>query len=479
MQKIILRNISQILDDGETLFEEVNFSLQTPERVGIIGRNGSGKTTLLKIILGQIQPTTGVVAAPKNNSNFFYYLPQQKDSTDEKMKNLSGGEYVRYHINQAKKQKPEVLILDEPTNHLDEKGRNFLQEFIDSYKGILIFVSHDVEFLKKNAENIFYFWNKKLEIFGGNYVEYQEHFAKYLDGLERQKSALKKEESKLKKAMVIEQKRYQKAIQVGKEARREYSTDKFAKGFFKDNSQFSYGKIKAQIERLQETNKKKQNQYELPKDLDVSFIFPTTDNKKSLLIKIENGNLQIADKKLIQNLDFQIYYGEKILLSGDNGSGKSLFVNSFISKNIVAENFFQKENLQIAYLDQFYNIVDRDKTILENVLEKSKDTETARKILSLYGFQEKHVINQKANNLSGGEMCRLSLAKISASQLDMVILDEPTNNIDLETKEVLIQALNKFSGALLLISHDRDFVEKLNIKKVLKIENQKLQKLAE
>lgn len=461
MQKINIRNISYILDSGETLWSGVSFSLQKGDKVGVIGRNGSGKTTLLKLIKEEVKKSV-------------YYLPQQKESDDLELKNLSGGEFMRYHIKQAKSRQPEVLLLDEPTNHLDEKGRNELQAYIDSYAGILIFVSHDVDFLKQNANRIFHFWNKSMKVFGGGYDEWQESFQEHLDGMERQKSALKHEEKKLKQAKLIEFKRNERVKQKAKKQKHEDSKDKMSKGFFKDNSQFSHGKINAQIEKLQERNSCKQSEYELPKDLDVSFIFPETDSKRSLLIKIENGNLKVENRELITDYNFEIYYGDKVLLKGDNGTGKTLLVNSLINKKVEAVHTFYKTDLRIACLDQFYNIIDKDKTILDNVLEGAPDIQIARKVLSLYGFPDTHIVNQKANNLSGGEMCRLALAKISVRPLDLIILDEPTNNIDIETKEVLLNSLKKFKGAVLLISHDKMFANSMECGKIIEIENKKL-----
>jgi ATPase subunit of ABC transporter with duplicated ATPase domains len=467
MQKIIVKKINFILDAGETLFEDVSFTLQKGDMVGVIGKNGSGKTTLLKILLGKIKQSDGEFEISKN----IYYVPQQKETDNEKLKNLSGGEFIRYHINQARIIKPDVLLLDEPTNHLDEKGRLELQQFIDSYKGILIFVSHDVDFLKVNAKIIFNIWDKTLEVFSGTYEEWEESFQKYLEGIERQKSALKKEEKKLKEAQRIETERHQRVNQKNRNLRHDNSMGGLEKGFFKDSSQFSHGRIKAQIERLQETNKNNQNKLELPKDLNVSFLFPSTDNKRSLLIKIVNGNLKIMGRELINSYNFEIYYGDKVLLKGDNGTGKSLFINSLINQDVNAEEKFFKQDLKIVYLDQFYNIVDRDKTILENVSENAPDIQTARKILSIYGFPDAHIVNQKAKNLSGGEMCRLALAKISVQPLDLIMLDEPTNNIDIATKNILEKSINKFTGGLLVISHDKNFVTGINVHQEITISN--------
>ncbi len=472
MQKINIRNISYILDSGETLFSGVSFGLQKGDRAGVIGRNGSGKTTLLKILAGELKESAGQVEITKS----IYTVPQQKDSDDSELKNMSGGEFIRHHINKAKSMNPEVLLLDEPTNHLDSKGREELQEFIESYKGILIFVSHDEDLLIQNAKTIFHFFDKSMKVFGGGYTEWQEYFQEYLEGIERQKSALKKEERKLKEAKLIEYKRSEKVKQKAKKEKHEVSKDKLSKGFFKDNAQFSHGKINAQIEKLQERNINNQSRYELPKDLDVSFIFPESDSKKSLLIKIDNGNLKIGKRELINDYDFEIYYGDKVLLKGDNGYGKSLLVISLIDKNAETTHtfYFYKPDLKIAYLDQFYNIVEKDKTILENVLCSAPDIQVARKVLSLYGFPDSHIVSQKANNLSGGEMCRLALAKISVTPLDLIILDEPTNNIDIDTKEVLLNSLKKFKGATLIISHDIKFAAEIECERVLEIYSKKL-----
>jgi len=461
MQQINIRNLSYALDSGETLFSGVSFTVHKGNRVGVIGKNGSGKTTLLKILTGELKPSEGQAEVPKS----IYTVPQQKDSDDVELKNLSGGEFIRHHLNKAKKMLPDVLLLDEPTNHLDETGRALLQEFVNAYTGILVFVSHDVDFLKQNAKTILHFWDKGVQVCGGGYGQWKESFAEYLDGVARQKSALKKEERKLKEAKRVEFERHQRVVQKNRNLRSDNSMGGLEKGFFKDQSQFAHGKIKAQIERLQSVNASQRSKYELPKDLDVSFIFPETEGKKSLLLKVENGNLKIGDRELISNYNFEIYYGDRILLKGDNGSGKSLLINSFIKKDVVAQKTFFKQDLKVACLDQFYNIVNTGETILENVLAGAANMETARKVLSLYGFPDTHIVNQKADHLSGGEMCRLALAKISVTPLDLIILDEPTNNIDMVTKEVLLNSLKKFKGAVLLISHDREFTSQMGTSK--------------
>jgi ATPase subunit of ABC transporter with duplicated ATPase domains len=453
MQKIVIKKLKYILDSGETLFDNISFTLHKGDKVGVIGRNGSGKTTLLKLLFDEVNLK-------------IYYVPQQKDVSEEETRNLSGGEFIRYHLIKAKKYSPEILLLDEPTNHLDDKGREILQEYINTFDGIIIFVSHDEDFLKQNAKKIFSIWNKTLEVFGGSYSEWEVYRKKFFEGIKRRKTALKKEEKKLKIAKQIELERHQRIVQKNRSLRYDNSMGALEKGFFKDSAQFAHGKIKSQVERLQESNTKKLLEYELPQNLDVSFIFPGTNNKKSLLLKVDHENLVVNTKTLIQDFDFEIYHGEKILLSGDNGSGKSVLANSLIRR--------ASTEIKIAFLDQFYNSVEKSKTLLENVLESAPTIEIARKVLSLYGFPDTHIINQKANNLSGGEMCRLALAKISISPLDLIILDEPTNNIDIETKEVLVLSLEKFSGAILVISHDKEFVKKLKITKTYKIENKKL-----
>jgi ATPase subunit of ABC transporter with duplicated ATPase domains len=470
MQQINIRNLSYVLDSGEALFSGVSFTVHRGDKVGVIGSNGSGKTTLLKILTGELKPNEGQLEVPKS----IYTVPQQKDSGDVELKNLSGGEFIRYHLNKVMKMVPDVLLLDEPTNHLDEAGRILLQELINNYKGILVFVSHDVDFLKQNAKTILHFWDKGVEVFGGGYGQWKENFAEYLDGIARKKSALKKEERKLKAAKIHENDRFLKANKRGRKLLLDGSQPAFLMNAKKLHAQGSHGKKKSQLERLEKINKDNQLECELPKDLDVSFIFPETEGKKSLLIKVENGNLKIGERVLLNDYNFEIYYGDKILLKGDNGSGKSLLINSLIKKEVVAEKSFFKSDLKVACLDQFYNIVNSEQTILENVLGGAANIEIARKVLSLYGFPDTYIVNQKATHLSGGEMCRLALAKISVTPLDLIVLDEPTNNIDMETKEVLLNSLKKFKGAVLLISHDKEFVGQMDINKKYQIKDSNL-----
>jgi ATPase subunit of ABC transporter with duplicated ATPase domains len=237
-----------------------------------------------------------------------FYIPQLKETGFE---NYSGGEYIRHYIELAKKENPEVLLLDEPTNHLDQEGREILQEYVNSFKGILIFVSHDVAFIKKNAKKILSLSDGNLENYTGSYEEYLEYKKLEKEGVERARSALKKEERKLKEALQIEHKRSQRTISNSKKEGY-YDNDKFAKGFFKDHSQFAHGKIKGQIERLRESNKEKQDEHVLPEDLNVSFVFPASDSKRSLLIKLKSANLSIANRQLLADFDFEIYNWNKL-----------------------------------------------------------------------------------------------------------------------------------------------------------------------
>jgi ATPase subunit of ABC transporter with duplicated ATPase domains len=199
-----------------------------------------------------------------------------------------------------------------------------------------------------------------------------------------------------------------------------------------------------------------------------------TDKKQGArkLVKIQNSTLKIHDLVLINNLNFETNYGNRCSIVGKNGSGKSTLINSIINNNttgniIPAHNFTLYET-KIAFLNQRYHLIDKSKTVLENLTSYSQNLNEleARHQLTNFKFFTSAEVNKKAELLSGGELVRLALAMITATEIDLLILDEPTNNVDITTLNQITQALREFDGAILIISHDIQFLKDLEVEKI-------------
>ncbi len=250
--------------------------------------------------------------------------------------------------------------------------------------------------------------------------------------------------------------------------------DKNTKNYFKDKLQGSASKNKSiHTKKIQEAAHK-MAAYKT-KQSPTIFWAPMAENhhKKRLLIQVEAGKLVLPnEKQLVDNIDFQIYFGDRIALSGKNGCGKTSLIkclqNNTAPTTIRLEGkLYQADNLSIAFIDQLYNLVDEELSLVENIEAANPDLEyeQVRRQLGRFLFREHEEIHKLAKYLSGGELARLSLAMATACKLDLLVLDEPTNNLDLATKNTIAQALAQFPATILVISHDVDFLQQIGVEK--------------
>lgn len=481
-------NISYNLD-SKTLFEDVNISIEKKDKIALIAPNGSGKTTLLKILTGEILAnkkieTLGLISYFKQSYpeikssklNIAEYLIKQKMQFDQvytshmriwlekldfekRLNHLSGGELTKLMIAIEASQTPDIFILDEPTNNLDNYSIERLIEYIKYFQGGLVFVSHNLNFLNNVPNKLWILEDKKLEIYNLNYTEYLEYKKILRNAREDQLRSLNKNIKKAKKALIFEKDRHQKeqSNQLKLKKKGNLSIPKMAAGFKKNESERSSGKKKNSLEKhLLEL---KQQKIELA-EITSKKAYLQLATKKNNFNLITNIQTEILGKKIL----FSIYYGDRIAISGRNGSGKTTLCKYVFEKT--ADKF------KVAYLDQKYKVVDSEKTVWENILDFNKNfgEQDLRRILGNFLFTSKEQINQKASTLSGGELVRLAFAMITAKELDLLILDEPLNNIDIQTQEVIIQGLNHYQGALIVVSHDKKFIDEINIKSRLNVE---------
>lgn len=362
--------------------------------------------------------------------------------------NLSGGEKTKLNLAKLLLKNPDILLLDEPTNHLDIESLDFLEELIIDYKGTILIVSHDRYFLDKVVTKTILLENGKSNIYYGNY------------------SYFLKEDERRTLAQFENYKNQQKQIQKMKESIKKLR--KFGE-IAKNEMFFKRAKsIEKRLEKMEVIEKVNLN----PKSIDIKF---NVENRSGNdVLRIENLTKKFEHKIIFENTDLFLKYGEKVALIGKNGAGKSSLIKMILGED---SQFSGKIKLgsstKIGYIPQNIIFKNTYQTILDYYLEGSNFAETqARTKLAKYGFRGESVF-KKIESLSGGEKVRLHLIKLMENDINFLILDEPTNHIDIDTREILEEALNDYSGTVLFVSHDRFFINKL-ADRILSIEDCKI-----
>jgi ATPase subunit of ABC transporter with duplicated ATPase domains len=494
--------------NGHKIFDGLNLSIIEQAKTGLVGSNGSGKSTLFKLINGELNPTDGYVKrygkisyvpqinldALKSDLTLQEYLTFKNENYWEiysilnesfdfnhdlgiKIKNLSGGELMKINIASALSEEPDLLLLDEPTNHLDVFSVQKIIKILDEINIAFIVVSHDIFFLNQIVNAIWEIENKSIKIYGGNYADFKEQ--KELE-LESKRKIVESAQNKLKRVNALQQKEIQRTNRNAKNRRElylkgsigswEYVGGERGRGSMSSAFVQKVHKMTAEAQADIENNKTSQRK--------LASISIKNPNQKAgqTLIHTENLDVGVGSEILIKNLSFDISYGERISIAGKNGSGKTILVKNLISKD---ENIYQKQNLKYLYIDQHYSLIDFDKTIIGNMQDYLLGiTESQiKELLGKMRFGDISDHKKLTSTLSGGELSRLSFAIVGALPIELLILDEPTNNLDVETIEIMIEALNKYNGSLIIISHNIDFLSKINIEESYLIKNQRLKKM--
>lgn len=502
-----------------------SLELKTGERVALIGPNGSGKTTIFKIITGEENLNAGNISIRKGatvgmlsqipptfpkettvkeilligkakvleieqkmrelEKRMATCTPEQMDvllksygtlqeafdnlggyqlesdvnkicngfkikpeMLERKFNTLSGGEKTIVYFASLILSEPSILLLDEPTNHLDIDTLEWLEEYLKNYKGSILISSHDRYFLDKVTTKTILIERGKEEVFFGNYSYYLE---------ENERRIMSEfEDFKDQQKQIAAMKASIKKLQ-------EFGRLAFPGGesFFKRAA--SIQKRLDKIELLEKPETKK----ELPLDFQVQ-----KRSGKEVLI-IDNLSLMIGDRILLEDANMHIRYGEKVCLMGKNGTGKSTIIKLLFNDTpaeIVDGEIKLGSNVNIGYLPQEIHFEDENATVLDTARRFFDGSETAlRATLAKFLFYGENVF-KKVGSLSGGEKVRLKLLELIQKKANFLILDEPTNHIDIDTKEMLEEALNEYSGTILFISHDRYFINKL-AKRTLCIED--------
>ncbi|QBG47650.1 ATP-binding cassette domain-containing protein [Verrucomicrobia bacterium S94] len=464
MALLSLQNIQKAFG-GPLLLNNATLQIERGERICLVGRNGEGKSTLLKIIDGSIEPDDGeIIRQPGlkvrrlrqnvpndiphtieelvfqglDNPHDDYVSHQAVDKAVSlvnlenhlKFNELSGGQKRRALLAQALVCEPDILVLDEPTNHLDIESINWMENFLQRYRGTVVFVTHDRSFLRRLATRIVELDRGHLHSWACDYNTYLKRKQQLLEGEQEQWAQFDK---KLAQEEIW--------IRKGIKARRTRNE----------------GRVRA-LEKMRDERRARRMQ---SGTVNMKAVEAGVSGRK--VITAENVSYNYDGEPLIQNFNVEIMRGDKIGIIGPNGCGKSTLIKLLL-KQLEPETGTVKHGtkLEVAYFDQHRAILDEDKTVAENIAPDETITIGNRKKHVLGYLQDFLFSPDRARSpvsiLSGGERNRLLLAKLFTKPCNVLVLDEPTNDLDVETLELLEELLAAYEGTLLLVSHDRAFL---------------------
>jgi ATP-binding cassette subfamily F protein uup len=481
------------------LFDGVNLAVDKGERLCLMGRNGAGKSTLMKLLEGKVQADSGLVeyqqgvriarmeqevpcdsdlgihamvgqglgeigkvvehyhqlshaAQDKTALAELARLQQRLDAEngwqlsqrvdkilslldldgDAPFSGLSGGMKRRVLLARALVQEPDILLLDEPTNHLDMEAIQWLEQFLLGYKTTLLFITHDRAFVRHLATRI-------IELDRGHLTSWPGNYQSYLDG---KATALEVEE----KANALFDKRLsqeEKWIRQGIKARRTRNE----------------GRVRALKAMRQEYAERRKHQGT------ARLTIQQTETSGKMLIEARQLGYSYADKPIVTNFDWQLLRGDRVGILGPNGCGKSTLLKLLLGNLQPQSGSVRHGNqLELAYFDQLRESLDLEASVLDNLAGGSDSVTINGKPKHVMSYLQDFLFSpararQPVSALSGGERNRLLLAKVFAQSFNLLVLDEPTNDLDVETLELLEEQLQQYEGSLLLVSHDRDFIE--------------------
>lgn len=458
-QMITISNLS-ISFPEKTLFQNFNVSVYPNEKIGLMGKNGCGKSTLLKAIAGSFNDYSGEISVQGKvlymdqyrtfdaKTPYEYYMkiadtPEKEKSARSILKGLgfseedwhrdistfSGGEKTKLHIGRLFVEEPDFLLLDEPTNFLDIESIEFLKELLNKFRGGYIVISHDRDFLRNVCKKFWEINNERVWVFDTDFDHYHIERQRIIETQRRQVANIQREVERLR--TIID--RYKK-----------WGREKFVK----------QAKSKEKmLERMLEELENMPNLYLEEEDKKIEI--PSPENTGYVVLDVKN----VSWESLLKDVNFTVYNGDKIAIVGPNGSGKTTLLKIITNKINYKGNVLIGYNVKMVYLEQFVDQLDLENTVFDEIFEEMPDRPdyVIRAYAGRFGFKGEAVF-KSVGELSGGERQILALAKVLLRRPNVLILDEPTNHMDLETVEALEEALKEYRGCVIMVSHDLELI---------------------
>lgn len=447
-------------------FEDFSCQIPCGSRIAIIGRNGSGKSSLLRKLVEHF-------ADSQNDYNLIVgYVPQLIDDNQS----ASGAEQLNKAITNALKLKPNILLLDEPTNHLDQKNRKNLLRMIHNFRRTLIIVSHDTALLASSVNVIWHIDEGRVNIFNGSYNDYINETSLKRTSIQNELKHLNKQKKDMHNKLMQEQERAAKSKEKGRKNidKRKWPTIvSKAKAL---NAEETSGRKKTAIyEQKSQLIETLQN-IRLSEVIKPRFSISSANIGERSVSQIIDGSIGYKhNNALISKINLTLHKEDKLAIMGDNASGKSSLAKAILHDPMIYKTgqWHVLNQTDIGYLDQHYSTLSQNKSVFETIEELVPHWAyiDIRSFLNDFLFRKNEEVNAKVSTLSGGEKARLCLAQIAARTPKLLILDEISNNLDIETKEHIIQILSSYPGAMIIISHDGEFLDRVGITNFIHIEN--------
>ena len=462
---------------GDRLVLDIDkLNIYSEDRIGIVGVNGAGKTTLINILSKRTDPDEGWVKI-RGKTEYILQLddPEVYEISSEMAskfgvnrlwnENMSGGEKTRFKIAKALENESMLIFADEPTSNMDIEGIELAEKMLAEYKGGLIIISHDRSFLDKLCNKIIEIEGGKIKIYEGNYSDYSRQKLHDKERAQFEYDEYIKEKKRLE-SVIADTK--QKAGSIKRPPNRmgnsEARLHKMGGQKAKANLDRKIRNVEKRIEHLEVKEKPK----EISKiNID---IMPSDDVYSKIIIEGKKVNKSFGNKIIFKDAEFSIYNGSKVALIGPNGCGKTTLIKMIMDRD---NSIRLSKGARIGYFSQDMSILNNNLSIIDNVMERSIYPENfARLLLARLLFKGDEVY-KKVGVLSGGEQIKVSFAKILLQDINLLILDEPTNYLDINSLEVMEDTLKDYDRTLLFVSHDRSLITKVATQ-IMTVENYKI-----